>query len=105
VATNTNIKTESGCCCQAKAQSSSCKSEENTLEKVSHNQQLIIEGAGCASCVGKIEGALNATLGVVSAEMNFADRTVTVSGTAKTEELVKAVESVGYNAKPIELEK
>ncbi|MDC9530037.1 MULTISPECIES: heavy metal translocating P-type ATPase [unclassified Pseudoalteromonas] len=72
------------------------------MEKVSHNQQLIIEGAGCASCVGKIEGALNATLGVVSAEMNFADRTVTVSGTAKTKELIKAVESVGYNAKPID---
>ena len=102
MATNTNIKTESGCCCQAKAQSSSCKSKENTLEKVSHNQQLIIEGAGCASCVGKIEGALKATLGVVSAEMNFADRTVTVSGAAKTEELIKAVESVGYNAKPID---
>ena len=102
VTTNTNIETESGCCCQAKAQSSSCKSKENTLEKVSHNQQLIIEGAGCASCVGKIEGALKATLGVVSAEMNFADRTVTVSGAAKTEELVKAVESVGYNAKPID---
>lgn len=102
VTTNTNIETESGCCCQAKAQSSSCKSKENTLEKVSHNQQLIIEGAGCASCVGKIEGALKATLGVVSAEMNFADRTVTVSGAAKTEELIKAVESVGYNAKPID---
>ena len=102
VTTNTNIETESGCCCQAKAQSSSCKSKENTLEKVSHNQQLIIEGAGCASCVGKIEGALKATLGVVSAEMNFADRNVTVSGTAKTEELIKAVESVGYNAKPID---
>lgn len=102
MATNTNIKTESGCCCQAKAQSSSCKSKENTLEKVSHNQQFIIEGAGCASCVGKIEGALKATLGVVSAEMNFADRTVTVYGTAKTKELIKAVESAGYNAKPID---
>ena len=56
VTTNTNIETESGCCCQAKAQSSSCKSKENTLEKVSHNQQLIIEGAGCASCVGKLKG-------------------------------------------------
>ncbi|GAA0303429.1 heavy metal translocating P-type ATPase [Psychrosphaera haliotis] len=102
VTTNTNIETESGCCCQSKAQSSSCKSKENTLEKVSHNQQLIIEGAGCASCVGKIEGALKATFGVVSAEMNFADRTVIVSGTAKTKELIKAVESVGYNAKPID---
>lgn len=66
------------------------------------NQQLIIEGAGCASCVGKIEGALKGTLGVVSAEMNFADRTVVVGGTAKTEELIRAVESVGYNAKPID---
>ncbi|ASM53513.1 Cu+-exporting ATPase [Pseudoalteromonas nigrifaciens] len=34
--------------------------------------------------------------------MNFADRTVTVYGTAKTKELIKAVESVGYNAKPID---
>ena len=65
------------------------------------NQQLIIEGAGCASCVGKIEGVLKETLGVVSAEMNFADRTVLVVGKAKTEELVRAVESVGYNARQI----
>ncbi len=34
--------------------------------------------------------------------MNFADRTVTVYGTAKTKELIKAVESVGYIAKPID---
>ena len=66
------------------------------------NQQLIIEGAGCASCVGKIEGALKGVLGVVSAEMNFADRTVMVVSTAKTEELIRAVESVGYNAKPVD---
>lgn len=72
------------------------------MNNIKPDHQLIIEGAGCASCVGKIEGALKATLGVVSAEMNFADRTVTVSGTAKTGELIKAVESVGYNAKPID---
>ncbi|MDC0603046.1 heavy metal translocating P-type ATPase [Aliiglaciecola sp.] len=66
------------------------------------SQQLIIEGAGCASCVGKIERALKGALGVVSAEMNFADRTAVVVGTAKTEELIRAVESVGYNAKPID---
>ena len=45
-----------------------------------NTQELIIEGAGCASCVGKIEIALNRLDGVESAEMNFALRTVSVSG-------------------------
>ncbi|MEQ3620885.1 MAG: cation transporter, partial [Marinobacter sp.] len=36
------------------------------------HQELIIEGAGCASCVGKIESALKAVPGVENAEMNFA---------------------------------
>jgi Cu+-exporting ATPase len=61
--------------------------------------ELIIDGAGCASCVGKIEGALKAVSGVEHAEMNFAQRTVSVSGTADPEALIHAVESVGYNAK------
>lgn len=62
-------------------------------------QELIIEGAGCASCVGKIEKALNNVAGVDNAVMNFAQRTVTVEGIAATEMLVKAVEAAGYNAK------
>lgn len=62
-------------------------------------QELIIDGAGCASCVGKIESALKAVPGVDSAEMNFAQRTVSVSGSAQAETLVRAVESAGYNAK------
>ncbi len=47
-------------------------------------QELTIEGAGCASCVTKIEAALKTVPGVVSAEMNFAQRTVTVTGDADT---------------------
>ncbi|MBU72512.1 MULTISPECIES: heavy metal translocating P-type ATPase [Spongiibacter] len=62
-------------------------------------QELIIEGAGCASCVGKIESALNAVPGVEKAEMNFAMRTVSVAGTAPADALVNAVERAGYNAK------
>ena len=65
-------------------------------------RQLVIEGAGCASCFLKIEAALKQTPGVQNAEMNFADRTVLVSGTADSQLLVQAVESVGYNAKPFE---
>ncbi|MBM3105848.1 copper-translocating P-type ATPase [Pseudomonas sp. V1] len=65
------------------------------------DQTLIIEGAGCASCVGKIEKALMAVPGVQTAEMNFANRTVQVQGRAATELLVKAVEQAGYNARPM----
>ncbi|MGD9661151.1 MAG: heavy metal translocating P-type ATPase [Porticoccaceae bacterium] len=64
------------------------------------HQELIIEGAGCASCVGKIESALKAVSGVESAEMNFAQRTVSVIGNAAASDLLKAVEKAGYNAKP-----
>ena len=66
--------------------------------------ELRIEGAGCASCVGKIEKALNAVPAVVKASMNFADRTVTVQGAAPVEKLITAVENIGYGAKPIEME-
>ncbi|MBM68735.1 MAG: copper-translocating P-type ATPase [Haliea sp.] len=60
---------------------------------------MIIEGAGCASCVGKIESALKAVPGVENAEMNFAQRTVSVIGNAAASDLLKAVEKAGYNAK------
>jgi Cu+-exporting ATPase len=62
-------------------------------------RELIIEGAGCASCVGKIEAALNKVSGVEQASMNFALRRVSVVGNADLALLVKAVEQAGYNAK------
>lgn len=72
---------------------------ENQASAIASSQTLVIEGAGCASCVGKIEKALMAVPGVQTAEMNFANRTVQVQGSAATESLVKAVEQAGYNAK------
>lgn len=66
--------------------------------------ELNIEGAGCASCVGKIEGALNRVSGVESAEMNFADRTVMVRGSASTDSMLQAVDNAGYKASVIENE-
>ena len=61
----------------------------------SREQELIIEGAGCASCVSKIENALKSVDGVIDASMNFAARTVTVSGAANAESLIGAIEGVG----------
>ena len=59
---------------------------------------LLIDGAGCASCVGKIEGALLDVTGVQKASMNFAQRTVLVTGDVVDHDLIRAVESVGYQA-------
>jgi Cu+-exporting ATPase len=64
-------------------------------------QELLIEGASCASCVRKIESALQHVPGVAEAQMNFALRTVTVAGTAATEALVNAVQAAGYGATPV----
>ncbi|MBA6339484.1 copper-translocating P-type ATPase [Colwellia sp. MB02u-10] len=64
-----------------------------------NTQELIIEGAGCASCVGKIETALKNINGVDSAEMNFALRTVSIVGKVGPNVLIKAIETIGYNAK------
>jgi Cu+-exporting ATPase len=61
--------------------------------------ELLIDGANCGSCVNKIESALKHVSGVNRADMNFAQRTVTVTGKVTPVELIKAVEQAGYNAK------
>lgn len=64
-------------------------------------QNFIIEGANCGSCVAKIEKALNSVQGTQNVEMNFAQRTVRVEGKARESTLIKAVENIGYSAKPM----
>lgn len=61
--------------------------------------ELVIEGASCASCVGKIETALKNINGVNRAEMNLALQTVSVDGSVATDVLIKAIEAAGYQAK------
>lgn len=62
-------------------------------------QELIVDGASCASCVRKIETALKSVKGVKQAEMNFALRTVSIEGDVDADTLIKAIESIGYHAK------
>ncbi|QUM75685.1 copper-translocating P-type ATPase [Moritella sp. 24] len=61
--------------------------------------ELVVEGASCASCVGKIEEALKTINGVESAQMNFALRTVSVTGNVSPDTLIKKIQSLGYDAK------
>ncbi len=91
--TKKDTMNDGNCHSEEKPQTSAASADEPM-------QELLIEGAGCASCVGKIETALNKVPGVSNAEMNFAQRTVTVSGVVDSANLITAVENAGYHAKP-----
>jgi Cu+-exporting ATPase len=62
---------------------------------------LDIEGMTCASCVQKVERALDGVDGVDAAAVNLATRTATIQGDVPTiDPLIHAVEGVGYGARP-----
>ena len=63
--------------------------------------RLPIEGMTCASCVSRVERALQRVPGVAKAEVNLATETATVALTdgASAESLVAAVRDAGYEAR------
>lgn len=67
---------------------------------MSQTQKLFLSNIHCASCVKKIESALMDLEGVESAQVNFATKTASVTGEAKLEALITAIEKIGYVAKP-----
>ena len=62
--------------------------------------ELSVSGMTCASCVGRVEKALQAVPGVLKAEVNLATETARIEAAATTEpqRLVEAVERAGYSA-------
>ncbi|MGB3178689.1 MAG: heavy metal translocating P-type ATPase [Albidovulum sp.] len=68
---------------------------------------LEINGMTCASCVGRVERALQAVEGVTKAEVNLATQSARVhytAGTTTPEALSAAVSAAGYAAKPADAE-
>ncbi|MDF3866819.1 heavy metal translocating P-type ATPase [Pseudomonas denitrificans (nom. rej.)] len=66
--------------------------------------ELSIEGMTCASCVGRVERALNKVPGVRSASVNLASERAHVEllGAVDAGALIAAVDKAGYKARPIE---
>jgi Cu+-exporting ATPase len=74
---------------------------EAGMEKVT----LPIHGMSCASCVKKVETALNSLEGVVKASVNFATERATVQyvpGLVSLEDFRKAVKEAGYEVLEVE---
>lgn len=64
--------------------------------------ELTIEGMNCASCVGRVERALEAVPGVSEAAVNLATERATVRTSGDLDTLVEAVSAAGYTARPLD---
>jgi len=58
---------------------------------------LAISGMTCGGCAGAVTRALSAVPGVVEARVELADGRATVTGTARAEDLVRAVQAAGFD--------
>jgi copper chaperone CopZ len=66
---------------------------------------LPVRGTTCVSCVNRIQKALNQLPGVIHAAVNFGTEKATVTavlGQVRVEDLVRAIESVGYRIPEIQ---
>jgi len=60
--------------------------------------RLSVGGMSCAGCVATVENALRAVPGVAEANVNFAEHTALVKGSAPVVALVQAITTAGYEA-------
>ncbi|WP_118985067.1 copper-exporting P-type ATPase CopA [Photorhabdus sp. CRCIA-P01] len=84
---------------------SSVPVEKTDASVVSDNDesiQLLLDGMTCASCVNKVQKALQGVDGVENARVNLAERSALITGSASSEALIKAVEKAGYGAELIQ---
>mgnify|MGYP003836385515 CR=1 FL=1 len=63
--------------------------------------ELAVDGMTCASCVGRVERALQAVPGVTGASVNLATEQATVESTADVAALIAAVAETGYTAREV----
>jgi len=77
-------------------------SELPAADDLDDSQQLLINGMSCASCVSRVQKALQAVPGVTQARVNLAERSALIMGSASATDLVLAVENAGYGAEAIE---
>ncbi|MBB3121752.1 heavy metal translocating P-type ATPase [Pseudoduganella violacea] len=63
--------------------------------------ELAVEGMTCASCVGRVERALQAVPGVRETAVNLATERATIRGTADATALIAAIGAAGYVAKEV----
>ncbi len=57
-----------------------------------------VTGMSCAACSARVENCVNALDGVTECSVNLLTNSMTVSGTASSEDIISAVKNAGYGA-------
>ncbi|WP_272658697.1 copper-exporting P-type ATPase CopA [Providencia sp. PROV148] len=92
---------DSAAICEIPAQESDL-GEQPEISPMDDSVQLLLDGMTCASCVNKVQKALNSVPGVENARVNLAERSALVTGTAEPNDLIAAVVKAGYGAEIIQ---
>jgi copper chaperone CopZ len=58
---------------------------------------LTVGGMTCGGCAGAVSRALSQVPGVVEAQVDLAKGRATVTGSARPEDLIRAVEAAGFS--------
>lgn len=61
-------------------------------------KQYNVTGMSCASCVARVEKAVNKVDGVTSCSVNLLTNSMSVDGDVKSSDVIRAVEKAGYGA-------
>ena len=68
-------------------------------------EQYNVTGMSCAACSSRVEKAVSNVPGVESCSVSLLTNSMGVEGTAKQEDIIKAVVDAGYGASPKGAEK
>ncbi|MBR6583592.1 MAG: heavy-metal-associated domain-containing protein, partial [Treponema sp.] len=63
-----------------------------------NTQKFDITGMGCAACSAKIEKAVSGMEQITSCSVNLLTNSMTTTGPALAEEIIKTVQNAGYGA-------
>ena len=63
-------------------------------------EQYNVTGMSCAACSARVEKAVSKVPGVTACSVSLLTNSMGVEGTARAEDIVKAVEAAGYGASP-----
>ncbi len=96
-------------CCSEPCEDEACPMKEakakllkiSTAESADTEEVVLnVSGMTCAGCEGRVKGALTECEGVTDAQVSHKEgkAVVQVEGNANKEELIKAVEKVGFSA-------
>lgn len=61
-------------------------------------EQYTITGMSCAACSARVEKAVSAVEGVTACSVSLLTNSMGVEGTAKSDDIIAAVERAGYGA-------